>query len=77
MTMIEMDMEWTNASEIDKMPEYHSTSMRIVRLLVCIDQYDDPVIGWYFPKVGWRVDNSPSVWKPTHFMPMPKKPGAV
>lgn len=68
-----MDESWRDPAEVPD--EFCSDAMNVVRLLVCVDRYDQPVVGWYVKALGsWRVSGSPSDWDVKYWMPIPKKP---
>ena len=68
-------MNWLRPSDIEKHPEYHSTAMRIVPVLLAVPGDKYPVKGWYIASIQeWRIDGSPSQWTPTAWQPMPDMP---
>jgi hypothetical protein len=70
-------MNWILANEIGLYTRWHSTALKIKRLLIVLPEIEGPVrIGWYFGgKMNiWRMDGSPSDVKPTHWMALPKPP---
>lgn len=71
--LIDREFGWLIPQEIEQHPESHSTSMKVIHLLVCVDHYDHAVRGWFNPAIGWRIDGSPSAWDVKSWMPLPKK----
>jgi len=70
-------MKWRKADSIKRYAKYHSNSTGDVPVLLANKRFNShAVIGWYLAGHlhQWRIDGSPSVQFPTHWMPLPKLP---
>ena len=68
--------KWNPPETIVLFPEFISDAMTNKRLLVCVPQRDDPVIGYYLGGLlqEWRIEGSNNEQKVTCWMPLPNKP---
>ena len=62
---------WRDPNDVPS--QFISTPMNIILLLVDVDAYDHPVLGWKFESIGWRIDGSPSTWWVNYWQPLPTK----
>ena len=63
-------MKWISSEE--RLPE-ESDSLHIRDVLVFVPDLNRITFGWHFDG-DWHIENSPSVWKVTHWMPLPEPP---
>lgn len=67
---------WLTPDKIHEYPQLHSSAADMRPLLIVLDRYDTPQIGYYYAGLlnEWRLFGSPSEWTPEYWMPMPAMP---
>lgn len=72
-----LPLEWHDAASIFAYPSLHSSPMVVVPVLVAVQGWESPRIGWWIADADrWYVEGSPSEHVIVRFMPLPSVHGA-